>query len=203
MARIPDLVRDSELQVQFFPEYTRHVSFVSCLTPGQRKIRREAKEERWKREKDLGRGSFGTVWLERCLTDEGKARVRAVKEIRKSPQYSKPIDYSRELEAIAKFSQPRVRLPLCSLTLCHTIADLVQYDGCFVKSFGWYENAEAVFIAMEYIPCGDLQKYMTKPLPETEAQQITFQVLEGLALMHENGFAHRDLKPAVSLQRCC
>jgi serine/threonine protein kinase len=70
---------------------------------------------------------------------------------------------------------------------------------CFVKSFGWYENHESVFIAMEYFPFGDLQNYLSLPLAEKEVQQITFQVLEGLSFMHDNGFAHRDLKPTVSL----
>ena len=52
---------------------------------------------------------------------------------------------------------------------------------------------------MEYLPNGDLHKYLTSPLPETEGQHIVFQILEGLDFMHDNGFAHRDLKPAVSL----
>jgi serine/threonine protein kinase len=73
----------------------------------------------------------------------------------------------------------------------------LQYNGYFVQSFGWYENAEAVFVTLEYFPLGDLQRYITKPLPEGEAQQITHQVLEGVRFMHENDYAHRDLKPAV------
>lgn len=44
---------------------------------------------------------------------------------------------------------------------------------------------------------GDLQRYLTKPLPESEARRITFQVLEGLEFMHDNGFVHRDIKPGV------
>jgi serine/threonine protein kinase len=52
---------------------------------------------------------------------------------------------------------------------------------------------------MEYLEHGDLQHYLLEspPLPEKEAGEITFQLLEGLAFMHENQFAHRDLKPAV------
>ena len=52
---------------------------------------------------------------------------------------------------------------------------------------------------MEYLPEGDLAHYLKngQSLPELEAQQITFQLLEALSLMHENGFAHRDLKPQV------
>ena len=55
---------------------------------------------------------------------------------------------------------------------------------------------------MEYLPAGDLHKYLSSPLPEMEAQHIVFQILEGLHFMHDNGFAHRDLKPAVSLATC-
>ena len=52
---------------------------------------------------------------------------------------------------------------------------------------------------MEYLPDGDLDKHLHSPLPEREGQHIVSQVLEGLDFMHDNGFAHRDLKPAVSL----
>ena len=52
---------------------------------------------------------------------------------------------------------------------------------------------------MEYLPHSDLHKYLSSPLPEKEGQHIVFQILEGLTFMHDNKFAHRDLKPAVSL----
>ena len=55
---------------------------------------------------------------------------------------------------------------------------------------------------MEYLPAGDLHKYLNSPLPEKEGQQIVSQILEGLHFMHDNRFAHRDLKPAVSLATC-
>lgn len=54
---------------------------------------------------------------------------------------------------------------------------------------------------MEYLPDGDLQKYLSSPLLENEGQLIVSQILEGLSFMHDNGFAHRDLKPAVRLAR--
>ena len=55
---------------------------------------------------------------------------------------------------------------------------------------------------MEYCELGDLQGYLsrTSPLPETQAQEITYQMLEGIRYMHENEFAHRDLKPGVRTQ---
>ena len=68
-----------------------------------------------------------------------------------------------------------------------------------MRSFGWYEDDANVFIAMEYFPHGDLQNYLLSSIPEGEVQEIASQVLEGLAFMHDNGFAHRDLKPTVSI----
>lgn len=49
------------------------------------------------------------MWLETLAPEnEGEIKLRAVKEIRKEPQPYKLVDYSRELEAMAKFSNPRV-----------------------------------------------------------------------------------------------
>ncbi|KAK2771850.1 calcium calmodulin-dependent protein kinase type 1b [Colletotrichum kahawae] len=48
---------------------------------------------------------------------------------------------------------------------------------------------------MEYVPHGDLQNYLSNPIPEDEARIITRQLTEGLHQMHMNGFTHRDLKP--------
>jgi len=52
---------------------------------------------------------------------------------------------------------------------------------------------------MEYLPEGDLQTYLDNNplLTEAASSQITSQVLKGLHFMHIEGFAHRDVKPAV------
>ena len=70
---------------------------------------------------------------------------------------------------------------------------------CFVKFFGWFENDESVFLAMEYFEQGDLQRHLTSEMKEIDAQQISKQLLEGLCFMHTNGFTHRDLKPSVGI----
>ena len=56
---------------------------------------------------------------------------------------------------------------------------------------------------MEYLEIGDLFEYLRgrDPLPEIEAREITYQVLDGLSMMHDNAFAHRDLKPSVFLTK--
>ena len=75
--------------------------------------------------------------------------------------------------------------------------NLRQYADCFVQSYGWFESIDAVYIAMEYIEHGDLQKYLIAPFPESEVRVIVSQLADGLEFMHNNGFTHRDIKPAV------
>ncbi|KAF3359138.1 GTPase grn1 [Verticillium dahliae VDG1] len=85
-----------------------------------------------------------------------------------------------------------------SKLIIHSRADDVTkhiYVDCFVEFYGWYEDENMVFIAMEYIEHGDLQSYMNQPFSEAHAKVICSQLVEGLGYMHENGFAHRDLKP--------
>jgi serine/threonine protein kinase len=65
--------------------------------------------------------------------------------------------------------------------------------------YGWFENDSHIYLAMEYIPHGDLGKFLTKTFSEDEARLITSQLIEGLVFMHENNFVHRDLKPAVRM----
>lgn len=51
---------------------------------------------------------------------------------------------------------------------------------------------------MEYLAHGDLGQYIADhPVEFREAQEITFQVLEGLVVLHDREICHRDLKPQV------
>lgn len=75
--------------------------------------------------------------------------------------------------------------------------DSLQYFDCFVKSFGWYETDTTIRIAMENMSKGDLRQHMDRPFEDAEVQKIAWQLAEALEFMHEAGFTHRDLKPAV------
>ncbi|KAL0937138.1 calcium/calmodulin-dependent protein kinase type 1B [Colletotrichum truncatum] len=171
-----DLVQESKLETIFFPTYTEHTFYKRGASGREWRIR---VQEQWQRERRLGQGAYGTVWLETCDRPAKKngPAVRAVKEIPLDPSTSEGIDYYQELEAVMKFSQDRV------------------YTPSFVESYGWFQGPEAIYIAMEYIPHGDLQKHLSHPIPEEEVKMITRQLAEGLNHMHKNGFTHRDLKP--------
>jgi len=51
---------------------------------------------------------------------------------------------------------------------------------------------------MEYFKHGDLSMYKGE-IKEIDAKIISQQLLEGLQVMHNEGFTHRDLKPQVFL----
>ncbi|KAI1013768.1 hypothetical protein LB503_010636 [Fusarium chuoi] len=67
----------------------------------------------------------------------------------------------------------------------------------FAKSLGWYATSNKLYIAMEFFPDGDLYAYIRdhRRLTDDECSHIISQLLSGVAVMHEAGFAHRDVKP--------
>ena len=52
---------------------------------------------------------------------------------------------------------------------------------------------------MEYLPMGDMSKTFANDYRwnESDAKVVIGQVLHGLAVMHNAGITHRDLKPEV------
>jgi len=54
-----------------------------------------------------------------------------------------------------------------------------------------------IFVAMEYLPYGALSKYTTSALLEISIKEIAEDTLQGLKVMHKEGFTHRDIKPEV------
>jgi hypothetical protein len=60
----------------------------------------------WYRGRELGRGTFGTVFLESSEKGE-EGNLRAVKDIAKDKNSKIKIDYNRELAAMATLSKVR------------------------------------------------------------------------------------------------
>jgi hypothetical protein len=106
MPRLPDLVRDSELpKTTIHGKVTRHLFALPGKSSRQRKI---WQEQRWQQVSFLGKGSYGDVWKEDLVQGGEGCRTRAVKVIRRTSSESATVDYVRELEAVAKFSQEKV-----------------------------------------------------------------------------------------------
>ena len=88
-----DLIDHYKLNVDFLVDHCQELSYG----------RRKKAEKKWYRVKSIGRGGYGTVWLEQ---DRQTSSERAVKEIPKKTSIHGPrIDYTKELLAMAKFSR--------------------------------------------------------------------------------------------------
>lgn len=107
MASIPDLVRDNKLKTSFADKITIHHYDDS---DGEEHRRSHQRAEHWEEGGLLARGAFGEVLLQRCVKGKDTTELRAVKKIpRYIPRHgTEQLEYLPELEAIAKFSHPRV-----------------------------------------------------------------------------------------------
>lgn len=102
---LSDLVRDSRIETVFLDSCVQHVFHEAGRSANSRRVRRE---ERWVRQEPiLGRGRYGEVYLEKCQ-DGGIELSRAIKIVKKFVVVGEELDYARELEAIMKFSHPKV-----------------------------------------------------------------------------------------------
>ena len=161
------LVNRFKLETQLLPNHTLHTSSRSDPARGSEK---EIVTTSWSRIKEIGVGNCGSVWLESDLNGS----ERAVKRIPKWIYTRNKIDYKREVAAMAVLS---------------------KFEQNFVQFYGWYESLKDIYLAMEYFPLGDLERYMDRQLSKFQIKVIILQLLQGLCIMHQNKFTHRDLKP--------
>ncbi|KAF4924916.1 Myosin light chain kinase A [Colletotrichum viniferum] len=170
------LVQSAELAVRIGPDETV-IHAGADNGPG--------KEEHWKSESYLGSGGVGLVFREKCIVGPSFGQLRAVKEIPR-PRTKKDIDVDimNELKGLTILSQP-------------------QYEAYFVKTLGWYQTPSKVFVAMEFLPHGNLHSHLMDqgPIPEAQARLVIRQVFRGLAYIHQQNLAHRGLKPSNLLIR--
>jgi eukaryotic-like serine/threonine-protein kinase len=123
-------------------------------------------------QKELGRGSFGTVWLA-----QHKALGRPVVIKQLHPEWALVPEarqrFEREARILASLDHPSVT----------RVYDLEQAGSA------WY-------IVMEYVDGASLDERLAKGgFRVREAVPVMLGVLGGLAYIHERGVLHRDLKP--------
>ncbi|KAH9603672.1 hypothetical protein KSS87_009248 [Heliosperma pusillum] len=133
----------------------------------------ETYDWRYKLLKELGDGTCGTVYK---AVNKESYEIVAVKKMKREFYYWEECVNLREVKSLRRLSHPNII----------KLKEVVR------------ENNELFFI-FEYMELNLYQKMKERqrPFSEEEIRNFLFQVLQGLAHMHKNGYFHRDLKPGM------
>ncbi|KAF3447888.1 hypothetical protein FNV43_RR08595 [Rhamnella rubrinervis] len=127
--------------------------------------------ERYKLIKEVGDGTFGSVW--RAINKQ-TGEVVAIKKMKKKYFSWEECVNLREVKSLRKMNHPNI-----------------------VKLKEVIRENDILFFVFEYMECNlyQLMKDRERLFSEAEIRNWCFQVFQGLAYMHQRGYFHRDLKP--------
>ncbi|XP_057480359.1 cyclin-dependent kinase F-4-like [Actinidia eriantha] len=127
--------------------------------------------ERYKIIKEVGDGTFGSVW--RAINRQ-TGEVVAIKKMKKKYYSWEECINLREVKSLRKMNHPNI-----------------------VKLKEVIRENDILYFVFEYMECNlyQLMKDRAKLFSEAEVRNWCFQVFQGLAYMHQRGYFHRDLKP--------
>eukprot|EP00250_Pteridium_aquilinum_P016323 c23048_g1_i1 orf=345-2033(-) len=121
----------------------------------------------------IGRGAFGEVRLCRL---KSSGQVYAMKKLKKS-----------EMLIRGQVEHVRAERNL-----------LAEVDSeCIVKLYYSFQDAEYLYLIMEYLPGGDMMTLLTRKdtLTEDEARFYIAESVLAIGSIHKHSYIHRDIKP--------
>ncbi|KAJ7943938.1 Protein kinase superfamily protein [Quillaja saponaria] len=127
--------------------------------------------ERYKLIKEVGDGTFGSVW--RAINKQ-TGEVVAIKKMKKKYYSWEECVNLREVKSLRKMNHPNI-----------------------VKLREVIRENDILYFVFEYMEFNlyQLMKGREKLFSEADIRNWCFQVFQGLAYMHQRGYFHRDLKP--------
>eukprot|EP01064_Diplonema_japonicum_P032663 TRINITY_DN6193_c2_g1_i1.p1 TRINITY_DN6193_c2_g1~~TRINITY_DN6193_c2_g1_i1.p1 ORF type:complete len:506 (+),score=83.04 TRINITY_DN6193_c2_g1_i1:81-1520(+) len=130
--------------------------------------------EDWEKTHLLGSGSFGEVWKTHTPRNKTPIAVKVIHVPRDASDTS--IDsLMKEIYTMAGLNCP----------------EIVRYHGSAFK-----KPTRELHLFMEYMGGGTLSDFLKQPSEPFPAEQKSFckQILKGMACLHDNKIAHRDIK---------
>ncbi len=147
--------------------------------------------------KVLGKGGFGITYLGRDTNQNQMVAIKEYlpsafssrnkqKEVRpNSPADAKTFEWGldrflKEAQILARFRHP-----------------------CIVKVVSFFRDSNTAYMVMEYVEGEGLDVILRKRkiLPEVELKKLIPTLLDGLEVLHDADFIHRDIKPPNILIR--
>jgi eukaryotic-like serine/threonine-protein kinase len=129
--------------------------------------------DRYRLERELGRGGMGVVWVAHSLVLGVDVALKLLRASASSPALSSRM--AREAHAAARLGHPA----------------LVR-----VFDFGWTHRGDP-YLVMELVQGETLAALVRREvrLPAIRAVQTLLPIADGLRLAHDKGIVHRDIKP--------
>eukprot|EP00268_Persea_americana_P063250 TRINITY_DN818_c3_g1_i3.p1 TRINITY_DN818_c3_g1~~TRINITY_DN818_c3_g1_i3.p1 ORF type:complete len:280 (-),score=37.85 TRINITY_DN818_c3_g1_i3:2643-3482(-) len=127
--------------------------------------------DRYKIIKEVGDGTFGSVW--RAIYKH-TGEVVAIKKMKRKYYSWDECMNLREVKSLRKMNHPNI-----------------------VKLKEVIREHDILYFVFEYMDCNlyQLMKDRGKLFSESEVRNWCFQIFQALAYMHQRGYFHRDLKP--------
>ncbi|KAH9802046.1 AGC kinase family protein [Citrus sinensis] len=121
----------------------------------------------------IGRGAFGEV---RLCQEKKSGNIYAMKKLKKS-------------EMLSRGQVEHVRAER------NLLAEVASH--CIVKLYYSFQDAEYLYLIMEYLPGGDVMTLLMREetLTETVARFYIAQSVLAIESIHKHNYIHRDIKP--------
>ena len=155
------------------------------------------KGEEFIKEKELGEGAFGTVFLIKSKETKKQLAMKQLnlsKQLNKYKEKYKKISVDELLEKVVEKTINEINILKSIKTNCDEYFHLC-YDDIY---YNVDDDSFLLYITMEYLQDGsDLLQFIkdNESLPDEDNINIIDQIVQSVEKLHEIGIAHRDLKP--------